>query len=363
VVVDGLAPSRVERPETAEQLAEALHQAAVEGSAVVPVGGGRALGLGDPLQRFDVALETRALKRVIEVSQADMTVSVEAGIGLEEVNEELARVGQFLPIDPPAAPGHTVGGVLAAGLSGPLRLRYGSPRDFVIGLRVALPDGRLASSGGRVVKNVSGYDLNKLHQGALGSLGVIVAASFKVFPKPLHEVTLVARPDDPWAEAERALALAQPPTALEMTSEGRLLARLGGSSAGVARMARELGWAEAGPEEWEAHARRGGEVWARISVPPAHLREVTSALAEGEWWASPGVGVVHWTGVPDPPSVRVMRNEAIRAGGQLVLMAAPVELKQAVGTWGSPPATFEWMRRLRDAFDPGRTLSPGRYVI
>src|SRR5207302_7212596 len=144
----------------------------------------------------------------------------------------LGRVGQFLPVDPFNSPGHTIGGILATALSGPLRLRYGSPRDFTIGLRVALPDGRLASSGGRVVKNVSGYDLNKLHQGALGSLGVIVAASFKVFPRPLREVTLTTRSEDPWREVECALALPAPPIALELASDGALLARLAGTEAG-----------------------------------------------------------------------------------------------------------------------------------
>src|SRR5207244_6358575 len=138
---------------------------------------------------------------------------------LEEVNEELGQFGQVRPLDPFNSAGHTVGGILAAGVSGPLRLRFGSPRDFVIGLRVALPDGRLASSGGRVVKNVSGYDLNKLHQGALGSLGVIVAASFKVYPRPLHQVTVETGAgdlDQAWTEARRALALPLPPTALEL---------------------------------------------------------------------------------------------------------------------------------------------------
>jgi glycolate oxidase FAD binding subunit len=364
VVVDGLTPGRVERPSTAEQVAEALHDAAEAGRSVVPVGGGRALGLGDPPERFDVALETRALDRVLELSQADMTVSVEAGITLEALNASLAQVGQFLPIDPFNAPGHTVGGVLAAGLSGPLRLRYGSPRDFVIGLRVALPDGRLVSSGGRVVKNVSGYDMNKLHQGALGSMGVIVAASFKVFPRALHEVTVEARADDAWGEAARALALPQSPVALELASDGRLLCRLAGTAEGVRRLAGELGWTETGDDAWEEHARRSGDTWARISVPPVRLRDVVDGLPAGaRWWASPGVGVAHWTGDLDAAAVRAARAGAERAGGSLVLLAAPVELKREVGAWGTPPPTAAWMVRLRDAFDPKRTLSPGRYVI
>jgi glycolate oxidase FAD binding subunit len=320
--------------------------------------------MGDPPDRFDVALETRALDRVLEMSQADMTVSVEAGITLEALNATLAQVGQFLPIDPFNAPGHTVGGVLAAGLSGPLRMRYGSPRDFVIGLRVALPDGRLVSSGGRVVKNVSGYDMNKLHQGALGSLGVIVAASFKVFPRPLHEVTVETRAEDPWAEAARALTLPQAPVALEVAGDGRLLARLAGTAEGVRRLVRELGWAEAPPDAWQEHARLSGDGWARISVPPVRLREVVTALPAGaRWWTSPGLGVAHWTGDLDAEAVRAARAAAEAAGGSLVLLAAPVALKREVGAWGARPATAAWMTRLRDAFDPGRTLSPGRYVI
>ena len=352
----------MERPRSAEQVAEALRTAAGAGEAVIPVGGGRALGLGNPPERFDLALETRDLRRILELSPADMTVSVEAGITVEELNAILADEGQFLPIDPFNAPGHTIGGVLAAGLAGPLRLRYGSTRDFLIGLRVALPDGRLASSGGRVVKNVSGYDLGKLHLGALGSLGVIVAASFKVFPRPLHELTLEARPADPWAEAERALALPQLPAALELTAEGRLLARLSGSPAGVRRVAGTLGWEEAPADAWEEHARRSGPTWARLSVPPRSLRALTGRLRGGGWWASPGVGVAHWTGDLDVESVRLVRAAAEAAGGSLVLMDAPAALKRQVGAWGSAPPTLEWMRRVRDAFDPGRTLSPGRFL-
>ena len=368
MVVDGLGPGRVERPESAGQLAEALRTACQAGEAVIPVGGGRALGLGDPPERFDVALETGGLRRVIELSQADMTVSVEAGVPISELNAELANVGQFLPLDPFNAPGHTVGGVLAAGLAGPLRLRYGAPRDFVIGLRVALPDGRLASSGGRVVKNVSGYDMNKLHQGALGTLGVIVAASFKVFPRPLHEVTLEVQVPDPWVKAAAALALEMPPVALELTHEGRVLARFAGTRDGVARMAGKLGWPEADAGAWSRHAASGpasaDEAWARISVPPAALRETVRRLrGPARWWASPGVGVAHWVGELDGEAVRLARAGAERAGGSLVLMAAPPELKRHVGAWGTPPATLEWMRKLRDAFDPRRTLSPGRYVI
>ena len=193
------APS-VEKPASAEELARVLHEAASSKLAVVPVGGRRASKMGDPVERCDVLLHTTRLDRVIEHSQADMVVSVEAGIKLESLQSELAKAGQFLPLDPFNSPGHTIGGLLATGWTGPLRLRFGSPRDYLIGIRVALPDGRLASGGGRVVKNVSGYDMMKLHYGALGSLGVIVAASFKVFPRPLRDVTVSSQGG--WADVD-----------------------------------------------------------------------------------------------------------------------------------------------------------------
>jgi glycolate oxidase FAD binding subunit len=371
VVVDGLEPRRVERPSSPEQLADALCTAAAAGEAVIPIGSGRALGLGDPPERFDVALETRSINRLLELSRADLTVSVEAGMTLEDLNSELAAAGQFLPLDPFNSPGHTIGGLLAAGLSGPLRLRYGSPRDFTIGLRVALPDGRLASSGGRVVKNVSGYDLNKLHQGALGSLGVIVAASFKVYPRPLHQLTVETEaggPDEVWSAAERALSLSMPPAALEISTEGRgdfhLLARFEGSSKGVERTAAELGWRQADAALWAAHATRASDHWARISVPRRSLPELVRAIPAGQaWWCSPGVGVAHWPEARVAEQVAALRAAAEHAGGSLVLLAADVELKRQVGAWGTAPATLPLMEELKNAFDPKHALSPGRYVV
>jgi glycolate oxidase FAD binding subunit len=295
-----------------------------------------------------------------------MVVSVEAGITLEALQAELAKAGQFLPLDPFNSPGHTIGGLLATGWTGPLRLRYGSPRDFLIGIRVALPDGRLATAGGRVVKNVSGYDLMKLHFGALGSLGVIVAASFKVFPQPLHDVTVEASHesiDEAWAAADRALGMPLPPAALEMFSDGRVIARFLGSPDAVGRMVRELGWTEAEPSAWAEHSRRAPDRWALIAVPRHELRAIVASLPKGgEWWASPGVGVAHWSAA-EAPAVRDARAVAEAAHGSLVIMAAPPSFTDEVGSWGTPPPTVELMRRLKKAFDPKGILNPGRFVV
>ena len=369
MTVDGLAAGSTARPGSAAELAEILREAAEANRAVIPIGGGRALGMGNAPERFDIALETSGLHRLVEYEPADLTVTVEAGVQLDRLNEELGESGQFLPLDPFGGPGHTVGGVLAAGWSGPLRLRYGTARDYLIGLRVALPDGSLARSGGRVVKNVSGYDMNKLHVGALGSLGVIVEASFKVFPRPLSEHSLQVRCGgfaEAWAEAERALSAPMLPVALEVVTEGdgySVTARLAGTESGVARIAAELSWDRAPEGFWAAHSQQGSQTWARISIRAGGLRPLLESLPAGsKWIAQPGTGVAHWFDF-EATALVTARAAAEASGGSVVILAAPPALKAEAGAWGSPPATAGLMRQVRDAFDPGRTLSPGRYLV
>lgn len=370
MVVDGMEAAETARPGTPAELAQILTEADRQGMAVIPIGGGRALGMGDPPQRFDLALSTERLDRVVEYTPADLTITVEAGVRLEKLQSELDRASQFLPLDPFGGPGHTVGGLLATAWSGPLRLRYGTARDYLVGLQVALPDGRLASSGGRVVKNVSGYDLNKLHLGACGSLGVIVEASFKLFPKPLAEETVRFETTDPeaaWDRAEDALRLPMPPVALELTHEPDrtiLIGRVAGSDQGVRRIVRELGWEADRSGFWGRHQLRTAPRWARLSIRRGDLRPlIRRALpATANFVAQPGVGVVHWFDFEQDEFVAARRLTE-GAGGSAVILAAAPELKRAVGAWGAPPPTLDLMRRMKVAFDPKGTLSPGRYVV
>jgi glycolate oxidase FAD binding subunit len=207
----------------------------------------------------------------------------------------------------------------------------------------------------------------KLHHGALGSLGVIVAASFKVFPKPLRDVTVARAPgsiDEAWAAAERALALPLPPAALELFSDCRVLGRFQGSADAVDAMVAELGWPHADAQVWIEHSRRGPDSWARIAAPRDALRSIIAALpTEAEWWSSPGIGLAQWSFGGDVEAVRAARAAAEAAGGSLIIMAAPPKVVEDAGAWGTAPPTLGLMLRLKEQFDPKGILNPGRFVV
>ncbi|HJY88031.1 MAG TPA: FAD-binding oxidoreductase [Candidatus Acidoferrales bacterium] len=201
--VDGLEPVAAVLPGSAEEVGEVVRLAAAEKLAVIPVGGRTKLGVGAPPRRYDVAMDVTRLGRVLAYDPGDLTLGVEAGIRFRELDKVLAVEKQFVPLMPPFAERATIGGVLATNSSTPLRHAYGSARDYVLGMEFVTGEGRCAKSGGRVVKNVSGYDLHKLMIGALGTLGVITRVNFKTFPLPRAQTTFVAS----FAQAKEALGL------------------------------------------------------------------------------------------------------------------------------------------------------------
>ena len=186
------APRTVVRPETPQAVAETLRQASAAGQAVVPWGAGTKQGWGNAPRAYDLALDLSALDRILEYEPADLVVTVQAGTPLAALQRRLGEAGQFLALDPPFAASATLGGTLATNASGPSRLLYGTARDLVLGMQVATPAGDLVKSGGKVVKNVVGYDLNKMHIGGLGTLGVMTEVTFKVHPLPRAEATVGA---------------------------------------------------------------------------------------------------------------------------------------------------------------------------
>jgi len=394
--VDGLVPRFVATPSSVDQLAAVLAAADEAGAAVVPWGAGRHMSLGNVPTRYDIALRATVLDRVLEYEPADLTVTVEAGITLGKLQATLAEHGQFLPIDAP--PDATVGGVLAANVSGPSRHAYGLPRDWLIGIRVAHADGSVSKGGGRVVKNVAGYDMPKLYVGSLGTLGVIVEATFKVAPLPVDQRTLLIRcstesaAELSFAADDRGLALRA--VALLDRADGRCQAAfwLAGPAAAVERTSRELLELAATAETQRLEGEASDSWWAarsdplsdqssmvlRASLLPSavagFMRLVQSLRDEAGLSTTvvscPTTGLVRWQLEAEVEQavglIEEARRAAAAAGGSVVVEAAPVEVKERVDVWGDPSAGagagFGLTRRLKEQFDPRSTLNPGRYV-
>jgi len=199
--VGGVVPREAVRPDTVDQVAEVLRAAAADGRTVVPVGGRSKLTWARPPESCDLLLDLTGLDRVVEHVAGDLTVVAEAGVRLADLQAQLGRAGQLLALDPPEE-GATLGGLVSANASGPRRLRYGTTRDLLIGITVVLADGTVAHAGGKVVKNVAGYDLGKLFTGAHGTLGVVASTTWRLHPvPPARRVVTLGLPD---AAAPRA---------------------------------------------------------------------------------------------------------------------------------------------------------------
>jgi len=375
--VDGLTPSRVVTPASVDELAAALADANGEGLGVIPWGGGRHMTLGNVPARYDVALRTTGLDRVLEYEPADMTVTVEAGITFGALQRHLSEHGQFLPVDAPDDA--TVGGVLAAGLSGPSRHAYGLPRDWLLGCRVAHAGGTITKGGGRVVKNVAGYDLPRLYVGALGTLGVIVEATFKLAPLPTAQETLVAVFPDLAAAAqaiaaadERGLAL----RAVSLRDDGKAAFWLAGPAAAVERSKREIAELAGEAKRQELLGDASTHWWAALGEPPeggvalraslapssvlAFVEAARDAGARALSYPTTGLVLAQLDGATSD-RIASLRSAATHAGGTLVVTSAPAELKREIDVWGQI-AAVPLMRRLREEFDPKSTINPGRFV-
>ena len=190
--IDGVEPLEVVSPSSEDQLSRVVASADSDGTALFPRGGGTRIALGGVPSRSGIVIDMTGIDQVVAHNYADLTATFQAGITMRQVSETLSQHGQLLAVDPPLPGRATIGGTLAAGVSGPLKWHFGHPRDTVIGMKVVQPDGQVTKSGGQVVKNVSGYDMSRLHVGGLGSLGIILEASFKLTPVPMYEKTIVA---------------------------------------------------------------------------------------------------------------------------------------------------------------------------
>jgi glycolate oxidase FAD binding subunit len=383
-------------PADAAGIAAELKRANNEGLAVMIRGAGTKQSWGAPASQADIVLSTLGLKAPIDHVAGDLVATAPAGASLDAVNDVLRRERQWLPLDPPGSHLATIGGIVATNDSGPRRHRYGTPRDLIIGVEIALADGRIARAGGRVVKNVAGYDLSKLLCGSFGSLAVITSATFKLAPLPQASSTLVASVGDARSLGALALAVAGSPltpTTIELQSPPhRLLIRFETSPkatevqlAAAASLCTAHGAATGiltGQEEadtWKAHERgmrdeisNGSGTIVKLAVLPTDVAEMLSraeaaAAAERAQYAAIGraalgIIVVRLGGAPSAQAAVVaeLRREAIARRGSAVLLSALPELRIRLGAWGPGADTAPLMRAVKAQFDPRALLNRGR---
>jgi glycolate oxidase FAD binding subunit len=384
----------VATPSTPRQLADLLGEVAVRGHAISPIGGGTKLAYGNPFNRETVFLSTKSLDRILAYEPDDMTISVEAGATISSIWRELDARGQTIPIDVPAPGSETIGGLIATGLCGPRRYGSGSLRDALIGIQVAYPDATLGNAGGMVVKNVSGFDLMRMHLGALGTLGVVVSANFKVVPAARGEATvLIERERLEQLEGDRLAVGAGRirPVAYEAHRVGdrwHELVRIEGRPSTVDQMARELadrlGGATALPtDDSKAHWRDYIADEAFPSAETALVVQVRGRPSESSYTLRATLDVMESAGLSLDDirislglgTVRVAANlddggldgaiesiRALRSGLSVLILKAPAALYRTTDAFGTPESTLELMRQLKRQFDPRSVLNPGRVI-
>jgi len=331
------------RPDTPEQLAEALRSLAADHRTILLGGAFSKNRLGGPAGAADATVSTSALRRLLKYEPSDLTVSVEAGMPFAELERTLAEHRQMIPLDPPWRAESTVGGVVAANLSGPRRRLYGTARDMIIGMKFATVEGKLIDSGGMVVKNVAGLDMAKLMVGSFGTLAAMAIVNFKVFPMPPESKTFVmefSTAAEAFAERDRILQGVLQPSAIDIVnwpSGFRMLIHAGGNPAVLRRFANEL--PKAGEEDESA--------WDEIfEFTPRFLA------------ANPNGAVVPTTMklTEMPAAMAKLKVPAIARAGSGVIYAHYAENPPPLAWNGD----FETMKRVKDMFDPEQLLNRGR---
>jgi glycolate oxidase FAD binding subunit len=414
--IGSFVPVAVARPADADGVAEVTRWALRSGVAIYPSGGRTLTQLGNAPARAGIVLDLTRLNRLVDFQPADLTVSVEAGMTIAELDAALAQDGKHVPIAAPTGNRATVGGTLATGISGPLRSVYGLPRDWLIGINVVGADGIQTKSGGKVVKNVTGYDLNRLYTGSLGTLAIITEATFKLAPAPSEWAVVTATFADTLAAADGCQNLQaqhyaplglhiltgtaanklQPSQAM---GDGRVvaIAVVAGRTTSVDRRVGDTValWNDAANGIETSHGDLAVDliktltdlpaaevspptVCIRVNARPSALRDVLAFADSGLSSAPPpaviadvgfGGGRLLWwddfegdSAANISDGLRKIQRAAASLGGDAVVERCPDAIKTRIDVWGEQPSGMGIMRRVKQQFDPQNILNPGRFV-
>jgi glycolate oxidase FAD binding subunit len=393
-IASGTLPSCIVYPHTTEELAKVIAEAHQNNWRVLPCGNGSKLNWGGLTKGVDVVVSTERINKLIEHAVGDLTVTVEAGMKFSKLQEILTAERQFLALDPTAPESATIGGIVATADTGSLRQRYGSVRDQLLGITFVRADGQVAKAGGRVVKNVAGYDLMKLFTGSYGTLGVISQVTFRLYPLPDASATVVltGTAADVSQAADTLRASALTPTQADLLSS-QLVSGLG-LGKGLGLIARFQSIHESVKEQSNRllevgqklgltgviySAAEEAELWqglreqmycsvteaviiCKIGVLPTAAMEVLTQVEMGLIHMSGGLGMLQFDGQMGVEQVLKMRNTLVGFGGFLTVLAAPVAVKESLDVWGYGGNGLEIMRGIKKRFDPGSILSPARFV-
>ena len=376
-----------ERPASSAEAAEVMRACLSDRARVRVSGGGTKFGWGHVTPEPDTEISTARMESVLEHNAGDLTAVVQAGVPLARAQEVFAEAGQMLALDPPLGrdEGATIGGILATADTGPLRHRYGGARDLVVGVTVALSDGTLARSGGKVIKNVAGYDLAKLFSGSFGTLGMITELSLRLHPRPERTATASLDCDRPELLEQASSALAHSTLeamCLDVSWDehgGKVMARFGGAAPeprarAASGLLEEFGDAsmvedDAGLwDEIRSRQRSGNGVIVRIAGLPAELARISRAVARagGSFVGRGALGVVWAELQGDDPRELVGRIEDLRHDLDpfpCVVLDASNDVREKVDVWGgNQDSSVELMRRIKARFDPQGLCNPGVFV-
>jgi glycolate oxidase FAD binding subunit len=388
-LISGSSPQCIAAPQTIAELSEVLAAAAANHWRVLPCGAGSKLRWGG-LTEVDLIVSTARMNRLIDHAVGDLTVTAEAGMRIADLQTELAKGGQFLAIDPSYTSTATLGGIVATGDTGALRQRYGSIRDILIGLSFVRSDGAIAKAGGRVVKNVAGYDLMKLFTGSCGTLGVISQVSFRIYPLPASARTVMLQGNtETIAKATQTLlASSLTPTAIALIpspDQISLLTRFQNLEVSVEQQSSQLlklgealglsGKSWSGTEEAEQWQRlqdqietpaSAAPIACKIGVLPSKAVETLAKInaiapTTGCLYPGSGLGTLRFGDIPAPTLLK-LRDLCQAQGGFLTVLEAPAELKRSIDVWGYSGNALDLMKKIKHQFDPQNLLSPRRFV-
>jgi len=380
-------------PNTQQELAASIEFAARHKLQIIPCGNGSKLNWGGLIQSRAgcIAISTAKLDRLIEHAVGDLTVTVEAGIRFADLQAILAKANQFLAIDPAYPVTSTLGGIVATASTGSLRQRYGGVRDLLLGISFVRSDGELVKAGGRVVKNVAGYDLMKLLTGSFGTLGAIAQLTFRLYPLPENSQTVVLTGAAEMVATARMKLLSSTFTpaiadliSLGLDREGLGLAvRFDGIEASVTAQSNqliELGkalnlkgeiltdsasfWQDLQDRCWQKNSER--TAICKLGILPSQASEVLGSISHLQHYAqihaASGLGILRLDRA-EAHTIGQIRDRCAATGGFLTILEAPVEIKQNLDVWGYTGNSIEVMQRLKQQFDPNNMFSPGRFLV